>query len=109
MNKVVYQSIKIIFVAITISLLAYFFLNIKIGFVITMFFWLLAILEIPYWIKSNYIDLKAKIILILLIGLISIAGISYLYGIGKELQNYIVYFFILVVASSIFYYYGKKW
>lgn len=107
MKKVAYQSIKLMIVAIATTLLAYL-LNVKMDFVIILFFWLLAVLEIPYWVKSNYIDLKTKIILVFFIGLLSIATILYIYGIGKELQNYIEYFFILVVASSIFYCCRKK-
>ena len=107
MKKVTYQSIKLMVIAIATTLLAYF-LNVKIDLVIIIFFWLLTVLEIPYWIKSNYIELKTKIILVFFIGLISIATILHIYGIEKELQNYIVGFFIIVVASSIFYCYKKK-
>ncbi len=107
MKIVIRESLKLVAIAIGVSLLMYIVFGVKFATAITFFLWQFAFLEIPYWIKNGTISVKIKLVLVTLTGLVSFS-VFRLLGEENLLLSFMVAYFVLLVGSTILYNFRKK-
>ena len=96
MYNIIVKGLKPLFAVSLITILS-IVIGADFKFSILFFVYSLILLVMPIWLKDNNMPLKYKILISIIIGLITIIGIYYLYGIHKELYITIIYLFMAIL------------
>lgn len=94
MKSAVKRSIKLLFMSSVIS----FLLSSNVGAFSYVFAYFLSLLVLPDFLRNSNINWGKKLILIVFVGVISMATIKYFYGTGRILRNYVIVFCVVMLS-----------
>lgn len=94
MKSEVKRLIKLLLISAIIS----FLLSTKVSTFSRIFVYFLSLLVLPDFLRNSNINWGKKLILIVFVGVISMATIKYFYGTGRILHNYIIVFCVVMLS-----------
>lgn len=101
MKNAVKELRKPLLESFIISFLIFIFFKLKISTFFYLFVYFSTVALLPDWLKNNDISWGKKLSLAIVVGAISMATIIYIYGIGRTLYRYIIFFSTMIIFSII--------